>query len=264
MTPFTLILPYYRNPRMLERQAAEWAAYPPTVNVIVVDDGSPDGERAHQILPADSRACVLRVLIDIPWNRNGARNLGATFAGLVDAEVDRRHREITPGYVPPVRWHLHTDIDHVLPAESAAALLERGDLAPGMWYRFRRFRVGCADSTRTKDALPPDAPFGEVKPHVDSFLIDPKLYWEAGGYDEDYSGSLGGSAPFLGWLKRLRGEAAVLEQPLHVHTSGSVVDASDIHLSRSRARFERIRAEKRAKGDPKPTRRLRFPWGVDR
>jgi hypothetical protein len=233
---FTLVVPYYRNPGMLRRQASEWIDYPDQVSVVVVDDGSPQ-DKAEDVLPVTCRAAVYRIEVDIPWNRNGARNLGS--------------------HVAETQWILHVDVDHVLPVQSARELVGR-TLDPAWWYRFRRFRVGRADETRQKDSLPADAEYGEVKPHIDSFLCRRKLYYEAGGYDEDYSGSLGGSAPFLKRMESLVGEPSVLPYaPLHVYTRHAVPDASDLHLSRDRSRFKKLRRRKR---DEIPGPSLRFPW----
>lgn len=237
MNTLTLIVPYYRNPLMLARQAKEWAKYPDGIRVVLVDDGSP--EPAVEVLPKDCRAEVYRIEIDIPWNRNGARNLGASVA--------------------ETEWILQVDIDHLLPIESIDRLLVL-DISDELWFRFARFRVGKADDTRRKDELADGVEFGPVKPHIDSYLCTRELYWRVGGYDEDYSGSLGGSAPFL---KRMA-EAArcnILEDiPLHVYTRDAIADASDLTLSRDRTRFKKLRAEKAAAGDPIPINRLRFPW----
>ena len=238
MTGFTLIVPYYRNPEMLWHQAMVWAGYPPEIEVIVVDDGSP--EPAAAVLPPDCRAALYRIETDIPWNRNGARNLGA-------------HVAATP-------WILQTDIDHLLPVESAKWLAETFTADPACWYRFARFRRGRADATRRKDALPDDAEFGEVKPHVDSYLCRRDLYWRIGGYDEDYSGHLGGSAPFLAKLAAAARCHLLGLAPLHVVTRPAVPDASDTTLSRDRGPYEALRAQKRAAGDPDAQNPLRFPW----
>lgn len=237
---FTLIIPYYDQPGMLRRQAAEWAGYPNAVRVLVVDDGSPRFPAAEVLAGIPHRAAVYRVGVDIPWNRNGARNLGARVA-----ETD---------------WILHADIDHILTIEGAEALIGRA-LNPARWYRFRRERVGRADETRKKDDLPPTCERGPVKPHIDTYLCTRELYWRAGGYDEDFSGSLGGSAPFLAHMTKDGGDPIVLSDVLvEVHTRHSVPDASEPNLSRDRSRFERLRAELRAKGDPKPAEHVRFPW----
>ena len=238
MTGFTLIVPYYRNPEMLRHQAAAWAGYPSRVKVIVVDDGSP--EPAHEVLPKDCRAALYRIETDIPWNRNGARNLGAHVA-----ETD---------------WILQTDIDHLLPVASAGWLVGSFDAVPACWYRFARRRIGRADATRQKDAIPPEADEGPVKPHVDSYLCTRELYWRVGGLDEDYSGHLGGSAPFLAKMAAAATCELIKRAPLRVYTRHVIADASDLTLSRDRKPYEELRAKKRAQGDPRPENPLRFPW----
>lgn len=238
MSDITLCVPYYRNPRMLERQALEWSGYPEALRIIVVDDGSP-ADRAEDVLDTACPAAIYRIGVDVPWNRAGARNLAAHVA-----ETD---------------WILHADIDHVLSAEDAARLVETL-LDVSRWYRFRRFRVGKADETRRKDAIDPAADYGEVKPHVDSYLCTRELYWSVGGYDEDFSGSLGGSAPFLEHMAAAAHCMLLTHVSLGVHTRHSVPDASDLHLSRDRSRYERLRREKRAAGNPLPISPLRFAW----
>lgn len=236
----TLILPYYDQPSMLLRQAEEWETYPNAVRVLVVDDGSPQFP-ASAVLPPSTRAEVVRIGVDIPWNRNGARNLGAFLA-----ETD---------------WIIHADIDHIMPGSTAMRLIGSRSFDPAAWYRFARMRVGKADETRQKDDLPDDCELGPVKPHIDSFLCTRELYWKSGGYDEDFSGSLGGSSLFLKHME-IEGGAPVVLTDLHleVHTRHSVPDSSEPALSRDRSRYERIRSQKKAAGDPKPTTCLRFPW----
>lgn len=239
MTPLTLIVPFYRNVGMLERQCEEWAKYPADIRVICVDDGSP--EPARPIIEAAGAKCQLyRILIDKPWNREGARNLGSTVA---DTE-----------------WIMHVDIDHILPAESAQRLV---DFVPSYrsWYRFHRYRVGKADETRNKDPIPRNVEFGKVKPHVDSFVCRKDMYWEAGGYDEDFVGCLGGSRPFLETMKRV-GNLELLPEniPLHVYTRSVIKDASDWACSRDGSEFARRLAAKTKAKDLRPRNHLRFEW----
>lgn len=237
MPEFTLIVPYYRNAAMLARQAEEWAQYPSAVQVIVVDDGSP--EPAEPIVRG-SRAQVYRIGVDIPWNRGGARNLGATVA-----RTD---------------WIVHVDIDHLLPAASADRLLHFKP-HPGAWYRFPRWRVGAADETRMKDKVPREETFAQIHPHIDSYLIERSHFWRVGGYDEDYSGCLGGGTPFLKSVEK-RTPVSMLPDhvPLHVFTRDAVPDASDFSLSRETGEFTRRRKDKERRGDTTPQRPLRFPW----
>ena len=238
---FTLIVPYYRNPAMLERQSIEWVSYGPNVEVIVVDDGSPEPayDTVRLAYHHGARVRLLRINEDIPWNRNGARNLGT-----LQARTD---------------WVLHTDIDHLLPVSTAEELFhwhpERAH-----WYRFARYRVGKADFTRKKDDLPDDCVFGKIKPHMDSYLVERELYTRLGGYDEDYSGSLGGGTPFVKELEAAA-KRVDLDDPytLHVHTTDSVKDASDIHLSRDHTRYTMINRRKKH-DNTKPPMCSNFTW----
>ncbi len=220
----TLVVPFYRNCQMLMRQVREWEQYPAGVRIIVVDDGSP--EEAGPIIRSLaserllSRLVLYRILLDIPWNREEARNLGTEQC--------------------ETQWLVHTDIDHVLPAISAQALLR---FAPDSkrWYRFPRWRIGKADETRKKDAISPGDEFGQVKPHIDSYLIQKDLYLRAGGYDLSFSGCLGGGTEFLRRLESLAASPLILPEPiaLHVYTRTVVADASDWSLSRDREEGKR-------------------------
>jgi len=237
---FTLVVPYYRQPAMLARQIQEWEQYPEGVRVVIVDDASPEPAepviREHATPGLLSRLALYRIGVDVPWNRGEARNLGALVAVS--------------------EWILHVDIDHVLPVESARSLLSL-DADPAKWYRFRRFRVGKADDTRNKDALPRDVEFGEVKPHGDSYLVTKSLYWQAGGYNLAFSGCLGGGSPFLQELAK-EGPVEVLPIPLHVHTRTSVPDSSDWSLSRDTREYARRKAA--MKGNYRGTEIVRSPW----
>jgi Glycosyltransferases involved in cell wall biogenesis len=243
----SIIVPYYRNPYMLKEQISVWDSYLAArkgFTFIVVDDGSPekaeDIVRKHASYELMKRLRLYRIGVDIPWNRGGARNLGA--------------------HVADTKYIMHIDIDHVLPASCAQNLLEFSP-AEGNWYRFERYRNGRADATRKKDQIPTDMPFGKIHPHVDSFICTKDLFWMVGGYDEDYSGCLGGGNPFLAHLTKA---APVDIMPpgihLHVYTRDAVPDASDITLSRDSSEYSRRKKEKERAGRTKPVNPLRFPW----
>lgn len=244
---FTLIIPYYRNVAMLKLQLAAIARYDQRIRVVIVDDGGP--EEAFDVIQAagytwntfGARLEVYRILEDIPWNRGGARNVGATVAAT--------------------EWIMHVDIDHLLPITCAARLLDVDNFKPIYWYRFPRYRVGMADETRKKDLIDRDASFGQIKPHIDSYLCTKSLYWLAGGYDEDYSGCLGGGSPFLQQLERTA--PVTLTPPdvhLHVYTRSACPDASDNTLSRDTSEYSRRRKAKEAAKNTKAKNPLRFKW----
>jgi hypothetical protein len=241
---FTLCIPFYRNVQMLRRQIQEWEQYPSGVSILVVDDGSPEAAReiiekqASRQLP--DRLRLYRITVDVPWNREEARNLAS-----IEAQSN---------------WLVHCDIDHVLPTKAAGLLLE-SEPDSKHWYRFPRWRKGKADETRNKDAIPRDCDFGEIHPHVDSYLITRKMYWMVGGYDLLFSGCLGGGSDFL---KRLTAVSEPLMLPpsiaLHVYTRSEVKDASDWSLSRDTNEGKRRAREKRANLIGKTAEKVRSAW----
>lgn len=246
MTDFTLIVPYYRNVKMLAEQVSEWFLYPKQFRIVLVDDCSPEPaiDVVKSVIDPDlfqGRLEVYRVKTDIPWNRGGARNLGT--------------------HVARTDWIIHIDIDHLLPSGCAANLLNE-EINSRFWYRFNRFRRGKADETRRKDKIPDDVEFGAIHPHVDSYLCTKALYNRAGGYDEDYSGCLGGGSPFLRSLERKGGAPRTLSANtfLCVYTRSVIDDASDFSLSRDTGEYSRRRKLKEKAGDTRPRNPLRFTW----
>jgi hypothetical protein len=247
----TMIVPYYRQPNMLHKQLTTWLQYNPEVlkafKFIIVDDCSPEPAETQfigvQALMAD--ISLYRIDKDVPWNRGMARNLGTKEA-------------TTP-------WVLHVDTDHVLSPQNAENLLTtihsmRG--AVPKWFRFSRRRIGAADETRKKDKVDPKATDVKIHPHIDSYLTTPEAYWAAGGYNEDFSGVLGGGSPFLKEMVKTHGEPPVLEgAELHVHTRHSVPDSSEHTLSRDPLAFQARKRDIMVKrGTLRGHDPIRLPW----
>jgi len=192
----SLVIPYYRNPTMLQRQFLlwrdEWSAHlKEQIEIIIVDDGSP-AETAEDVLRNLSGLplSLYRVTEDRPWHQHGARNLGA--------------------HVATGEWLLMTDMDHIVPGSTLAEILrllpelsDRTVLTFGRVDAPRRL-IWFADEwtsferTRRED--------GSLKPHVNSFAISKKNYWRIGGYDEDLCGIYGTDGHFR---KRLFGPGSV-------------------------------------------------------
>jgi hypothetical protein len=241
----TLVLTYYRQPKMLARHLEEWNKYEGTLRIVLVDDGSP--EPALPIVKKLASKATLDVLeiyrtdVDLPWCREFARNLGAKMA-------------TTP-------WLLIADLDHLLPLDSLLRLRETA-LQPKTWFRFRRMRVGKADETRKKDQIPLHCEFGEIHPHVDSYLTRAKHYWKVGGYNEAFCGVLGGGNEFLRRFQAMYQSALVPGKVfLHVYTRSVINDASDLHCSRDTQPGKDLwRAMQKAGGGGPPTEWLTLPW----
>jgi hypothetical protein len=250
----TMVVPYYRQPKMLLKQMDTLDSYPSHVRdtfyVIVVDDGSPeDAERVLTSVREDGHLphrpdALYRIDEDVPWNRGMARNLGTKMA-------------TTP-------WVLHVDTDHVLPPDSAHALVRcAAQLSQAKWYRFERFRVGAADETRKKDKVNPHATFAKIHPHIDSYLCTKDAYKRAGGYNELFGGVLGGGSPFLKEMEKANGKPGLIEFPLHVYTRDKIPDSSERTLPRDPAAFKKRKQEIMAsRGTLKYAEKewLRLPW----
>ena len=248
----SMIVPYYRQPKMLALQLAAWDLYDERTRsafkFVIVDDCSP--EPAKEVIDKflqtrqEFPKCIelYRVTVDIPWNRSMARNLGSRVA-----EED---------------WLLHVDTDHVLPPQSAFNLVDRIDqYNPRHWYKFPRYRIGKADDTRNKDLIPRHVDYGQIKPHVDSFLCEKGLYWKVGGYDPDYAGCLGGGGAFLRQLK-VAGKEDLMpsDTPLFVYTRDKAPDSSISTLSRDTEEYGRRRRIKERAGNTKVIDPIRYPW----
>lgn len=251
MPAITVILPYYDQPEMLREQLRNYGCYTDHtrkyLKLLVVDDGSPraaiDVMRYTNHIAAftDWGAELYRIQQDVPWNRGEARNIGAKHAGAP--------------------WILQLDLDHILPPIAAEQMVLRQiEFEKEQWYRFRRYRIGAADHTRKKDALAPDVRYGEIKPHIDSYLCTPERYWEAGGYNEDFSGCLGGGSPFLQFMAAISPPVLASHGMfLHVHTSDETPDAS-ARLDRTPGEYTRRRAELEKAGKLKGHDPFRIPY----
>lgn len=246
----TVIVPYYRQPGMLKKQLENWRAYDAVTRsqfrLVIVDDCSPEPAIdviAPFLWPLGKPDLELyRVLEDVPWNRSMARNLGS--------------------HVARTKWLLHMDTDHIMPPEAAERLVAQYKHFPDdHWYKFRRFRIGKADETRMKDMIPRSVEYGEIKPHVDSFLCTRDLYWKVGGYDPDYAGCLGGGGAFLRQFK-VAGKECIApgDTYLHVFTRDKVKDASVHTLDRDTSEYGRRRRVKERAGNTKVVNPIRYPW----
>lgn len=158
----TIIMPFYRNPNFLRKQLKFWTEYPSSlkfwINAIIVDDGSPEGSRAAEVLnsfgekPFDIR--LFEIEVDVRFNWIAARNIAMNFA-----------RE---------GWCVGTDMDHVIPPVTIEALIW-GNHDPSKIYRFSRMEY-----TGEK-----------IHPHPNSWFMTKSMFWKFGGYDEAFSGYYG-------------------------------------------------------------------------
>lgn len=240
MPDLTLVVPFYLNSGMLSRQYEGWSAWPSKlrnrIEIILVDDGSPepaaDVLRPERLPPLR----IYRVTEDRPWHQHAARNLGAHVAGE--------------------GWMLLTDMDHVLSEDAARALLELlGRLDPDAIYMLDRIEADTGLPTLGRDRRP--------KPHPNSFVVTRETYWKIGGYDEDLCGLYGTDSAFRDRAFRTarRGHINI---PLTRYWRDLVPDASTTTLPRKEGREpgakERVLAAKKARGEAGIVKVLRFDW----
>lgn len=155
----TLCYTYYNQPKMLRYQLNQWSSFGNDIKeqlkFIIVDDGSKVSPLEAQSGFSGLDLKAYQIHQDIGWNNGGAKNLA-----VYHAKTD---------------WVLVSDIDHVLDEKNIQSLLQlhRDDTH---YYIFNRFYV-------SRNKL--------VKPAVNIFLVNKEKFWNAKGYDEDFSGFYG-------------------------------------------------------------------------
>lgn len=237
----TLVMPFYDNSSMLALQYRTWLAWPGKLRnrlrVVIVDDGSPTSPAANVPRPYGLPELeIYRVTEDRPWHQHAARNLGASVA--------------------PDGWMLLTDMDHVLPPESAAMLfkaMDRGGLDEDAVYMLDRVEADTGEPTLGRD--------GKPKPHPNSFVMTRAMYWRIGGYDERACGIYGTDRMF-----RERAFAVAdrghLDIPLTRYWRDLIPDASTTTLPRKEGRDPAVKARvvSEIAASPDAVLTLDFPW----
>lgn len=227
MDKFTLVMAYYENGKMLERHFEEWQTYPKKdFKIILVDDGSQNDPAINHIEKIPFPLELYRIKKDIPWNQNGARNLGMT------------HAE---------GWCLITDMDHLLSKDQFEKL-----------YKL--------ELSTTTHYVPGRKKLNEewYKRHPNSYILHKDLYWKAGGYDESFSGYYGTDSTFRRQLAKVS-ERVELQKIFYLTLFGrkDIKDASTRNYGRKGSEYQvgrnpELAARKRT--NPPPIPPLNFPW----
>lgn len=234
MITLSICLAYYRNAGMLARQYAVWASYPDAlkarVEMIVVDDASPepaidvprpDGLPALRI----GRLSGVKDPMTPPWRQDAARNRAAHDA--VGA------------------WLFLSDMDHVLPADSLAALLAVIDSGRDAVYSF--VRLDAPDLTPKRDAR------GHMHPHPNTYAMSKARYWQLGGYDEDVCGIYGTDGYYRRHLLATTSLVQLDHVPIIRYPREVIADAStraNRDAFRDNGRVQRVIADKKSAGRP--------------
>lgn len=214
---------------MLRRHYDAFAAFPKEIRdhyrIIIVDDGSPK----HPAFPPEKKIGVkvevYRMKVDVRWNQDACRNLGAS------------HAE---------GWMLLTDIDHMLPVLTATRLV-RGEFDEGCIYKFARV------------SEPEMEPY---KTHPNSWFMTREMFDRTGGYDERFAGWYGSDGDYR---DRVLAAAPLvqLDCPLVRIPREVTPDASTTAYKRKTEEdgfnIKRIKDERAALTEWKPLRN-QFPW----
>ncbi len=194
------------------------------MRVIIVDDGSPDNTAWGEDIGIPLE--VYRVGVDVRWNQDACRNIGA------------HHAE--------TKWLLLTDMDHMIPPRTVRYLAEEkfdGNNA----YKF----------TRVSE---PD--MSDYKSHPNSWFMTKELYDRMGGYDERFAGWYGTDGDFRDRIK-VKGKVLIFDCPIVRVPREVTPDASTTRYTRKSeedgAAIQRIKAE-RAQDHGWTTKRLTFPY----
>ena len=155
----TLSLSYYNDGKYLDAQLCEFKKYPSNIKIQIIDDGSQDDPITRHLQKIPDNIDIFKIKEDIPWNIPGSRNLSATVA-------------TTP-------WLLILDMDQIITLENINKILELPLKNDYEFYSFNR-------------------KFGKInKFTAGTMLVSRMLWWECGGYDEDFVGNYGYNDPFF-------------------------------------------------------------------
>ena len=212
MREATLIMAYYENKDMLAYQFEFMRKFSKEVRkgirVIIVDDGSP----MNPATPGDC-GCdleIYRINVDIRWNQDAARNIGAFYA-----QTD---------------WLLVTDMDHMVP-ERTWQYVQTAELMPNTTYKFNRV------------SAPAMEPY---KPHPNSYFISKVIWDRVGGYDERFAGYYGTDGDFRDRLNQTSAVAMLKDHIIRVPRE-HIHDASTTRYARKTPEDARIRDIKAAR-----------------
>lgn len=167
---FTIGYTYYNEPELLKKQIEYWNNFPHEIQIILVDDGSCEFP-AEEVLKDFTypNFQLWKVDEDLGFNSHGCRNLIADLA-----ESDNI---------------LFMDIDCFMSPENVA-YLKKVHFNPQKVYKFNLFN-------------PTTKKWAEFPGHHNVFLINRDTFWQAGGYDESFTGYHKGDREFLQRLEKI-------------------------------------------------------------
>jgi len=160
---FTIGYTYYDEPEYLRSQIELWIRFPPEVEIILIDDGSQKYPAIDLLKDLDiPNLQVWCVDEDLGFNSHGCRNLIAKLASTDHI--------------------LFLDIDCLISPDSV------GYLKTVKFKHDKLYRFAMMNSSNKK--------YYKYPGHLNVFLVHKDKYWEAGGYDESFTGYHKGDREF--------------------------------------------------------------------
>ena len=241
----TLALLYYKDGVFFKDQLSRWRSLPlhirQQISFLVVDDGSPHGEKAIDIYTDDGSINIIftTILADKDWNIGGARNLAFHIAQTEHVFV--------------------IDSDLLVPLE----LLELS-----LKYTKEELAINFNESSKKRSVfINFDRMFnnsGLHRPHPAAMLLSKTAYWVCGGCDEDFVGHYGMTDPHFRWRSVKTGKV-IVKDVLGVSSNPLVMMEAKSKLSIPRDATTNIRLfrEKVVGNLPWSNKYLRFPWKLE-
>lgn len=207
----TLAHNYYENPWMLARHIEAWHRYDEAtkekIRFLIVDDGSPE----HPAFPVVEEfgfglpIALYRVVENIPWNWDGARNMAMTVA--------------------ETEWVWLLDSDRLVDPEEAAKAT-RMQMQSGRWYRpNQRFTDGTILG----------------RPHPNCYIVCKADFWKTGGHDEDFQGYYDKDKPFFNRLLKVAEPIFVPEIFMTGYRREDIADC-DTRMGRKNSPYHMVNA----------------------
>lgn len=166
----SLIITYFNQDIMLEKQINLWKSYSPKIRnnfkFIIIDDASKLKaiDVIKKINTTNLDLHLYEIKEDIYCNIPGAMNLGSKVA--------------------ETKWLLHMDMDHTFQEKYLLQLVSICKISEeNIVYKFNR-------DVRKNVEMYKKNPLG-FKFHPKLCLMTKKLYWDIGGFDEDFCGHYG-------------------------------------------------------------------------
>lgn len=167
---FTIGYTYYDEPELLLEQISLWKKYPHEVEIILVDDGSQKYPAYDIVKDLELPYFHLYVVDeDLGFNSHGCRNLISKVASC--------------------DFILFSDIDCQF-APEVIAFLKTVSFNTDRIYKF------CMYVTESFKYFPWPS-------HPNVFIVDRYKFWEAGGYDESFTGWHYGDREFIDLLEKV-------------------------------------------------------------